>query len=72
MVKPVSLTPAKPIDIYGLSNRKLSPDEQRKSRNVDEEYDEFVPVSTYRPVGLDLDDFLPVINCLRCFSFSNN
>ncbi|RZB38685.1 katanin p80 WD40 repeat-containing subunit B1, partial [Asbolus verrucosus] len=40
-----------PVDIYVSS--KISPD------NSPPEEDEFVPVSVDRPVGLDLDDFLP-------------
>lgn len=55
-VPPVRQPPAyitnHPVDIY--VNTKLSPD----SSPVEE--DEFIPDTVDRPVGLDLDDFLPV------------
>jgi katanin p80 WD40 repeat-containing subunit B1 len=49
---PPSYITSTPVDIY--VNSKISPDSS-PSEEV-----EFVPVSIDRPVGLDLDDFLPV------------
>ncbi|KAG5876724.1 hypothetical protein JTB14_015513 [Gonioctena quinquepunctata] len=48
-VKPIALTP---VDIY--VNSRISPEE----RPIEEDED-FIPVSLDKPVGLDLDDFLP-------------
>ncbi|XP_022913549.1 katanin p80 WD40 repeat-containing subunit B1 [Onthophagus taurus] len=51
--KSVPIMQTQPIDIY--VSPKSSPEESLQNN----EFDDFIPVSIDKPVGLDLDDFLP-------------
>lgn len=51
MPKSIQIISSSPVDSY--TSPKMSPDDNSQD-------DDFVPVSIDRPVGLDLDDFLPV------------